>query len=300
MVFALFASRTVSAQAGGYDPNAMAFFKKVVEAHDFRPFIYYGARFGNRFGPTKPPSSRNEEIKAKAAELFRKLKRLELKFINPFQRADRIEDLDAYLSLKRACAFHPRGFWNIAVGRRVPNEVLTHPTPNIGLSAVVTPYVPGSPRPVDYEAAYIAGGLIPAPATENFALYRLPTTTENGDEQTTYVFRAEEYNIPLKDGKKREQFGIPGSLIAFEHPSCVFRGSDDFYNFCTSIKQRELVRGNYLAEVIELDGQFFALILNGMRCFENDETTRFVLVLWDLGINSDTGGNWYALTTKHP
>lgn len=307
----LFADAAAASGGRGYDPKAKAFLQEVLSAYAFRPFA--GAAFGSfvniphRFGPARTKPADRDVSAARARELYERLKRAEFELVDPLEKADDIGGLRTYRELKRRCAGYPAAYWDVPLGKEELPGAMHNP---LGPSVSSAPYVPGKPRPVDYESAQVSS--YAAVATEGFALYRIPEA--GSGESDLYVLRAEEYRVPTKSGFLYEESKLPGSVAAFEHPSCIFRASLDFTTRYeqSSLEAREFdremkdvmvhqrVKGEYLGEIVKIDEAYYVIALS---LFIRDETKEqnvpeYWLQIWELGFNESPYGKSYLMTTR--
>jgi hypothetical protein len=279
----------------GYDPDARTLLYEVLAEHQFVPWPRtFGSIFPGVFGLSEPLPEYDRRNEARALELFDALRDGKFQFVGPVERADRITRFEGYTSLKPACASHPVEFWNTADGRLVSAGELTKYKRRF--PRIVVPYTPNLPRPVDYEIAYLDGQMIAAPATEGLALYRLPLSRSGGSDDTTYVLRAEEFAVPAKSGLEAAEIGW-GIFAVFEHPSCVFRGAIDYVNRCTGVGTEQL-RDYYIAEIIRMNNDYFALTVATAFCPGSAAGPRYEIVFWDLGVSTDSGGAKFKLVQQ--
>lgn len=293
---ALTAEDSKAETGSGYDPNAMALLERVLAEHEFRPITHWGSALGHahRYGFRKANSSELDEIERESLRLFRTLSQFRFEIVEPIERGQRIRSLRLYSSLKPRCAVFPREYWDVTRGERIAREALIA---QAGPTDFIVPYAPGTPRPIDYEV-YLVDGKYYAPATRNFALYRIPDQGNSDSAQSLYMLRAEDYMVPVQNSGGRRAADLPGSLSAFEHPSCHFHGSLDFRNFYFSVGSEERdfgdvtkevtvsgdVRGEYLAEIILLDDKYYALTLSlyARQLQGAREKSDYFIFLWPL------------------
>jgi hypothetical protein len=275
------------------DPDALSFLKDVITTHDFQPYMVDLPLEAGRFAPARLDKTMAERL-TRTSELYERLRNFDFSFVAPVQQSDEIEGMTQYLRLKPACSVYPVQYWSTTLERAAPSADMAG---QVAVGSQLTPYVPNAPRPVDYEIAYQQHSMIVTPATRNFALYKLPDIHSTGTPENLYVFRAEDYLVPYADAAHRPLLSQPpGSFAAFEYPSCIFRGSVDYLNYCGD-GGRFNTEHTYLAEVIEIDQRYYTLTIFTPRCPKAEPGTYFVM-LWDLGVGSSSGGSWYGLKSQ--
>jgi hypothetical protein len=210
------------------------------------------------------------------AELIDAVAKGEFEIVEPAQRGQVIADLPGYLEVQPMCSTAPVRYWN-GIGEMSQREYerWKKRTPSD-----LTPYLPGSPRPIDYEVQF-KGSLDPyAKATANLAFYDLGVAP-TGDR--LLLFKGEDY----KTVADREASGrqLEGTLAAFEVPSCRFIGTLDYFKRCfnpTGTPVRPLDE-NSIAEIIRLRERPFAIAIWHMICEgAPGAAPSYTLVLWDL------------------
>lgn len=285
----------------GFDPDARAFLERLLSAYVFYPQDFNSLNWPGRFWVMPVRAAQAEANKQRAVKLFERLKAGDYRLIGPIERGDALSDLKTYLAMKPECAHHPYRFRNSRNGR----DIGVVDFDLYSKASAFVPYVPGKPRPIDYEIFDVTRE-VPQLATANLAFYRLPVSRAATADEQFYVLRAEEFR--KETDTEPGGSDLPSTMAAFEYPSCVFRGSIDFrkWYWLLDIEKKKVgdleydipdykeIRDEYLAEIVAIDKQYYALIISPQNL---DPRPQFELRLWDLGVGSEEDGNWYLLTT---
>jgi hypothetical protein len=210
------------------------------------------------------------------AELIDAVAKGEFEIVEPTQRGQVIADLPGYLEVQPMCSTAPVRYWS-GIGEMSQRDLEKRRKWN---SPDITPYFPGSPRPIDYEVQF-KGSLDPyARATANLAFYDLgvgPT----GDR--LLLFKGEDYTTVAN--RKASGRQLEGTLAAFEVPSCRFIGTLDYFKRCFDPTGTPVspLDENSFAQVIRLNGRPFAIAIWHMICEGVPGVApSYALVFWDL------------------
>ncbi len=234
----------------------------------------YGGYESGRFyfeGSFQFPTGHGET----ARKLLDLVKSGEFDVVPATQKGNDLEDVPDYVKDKPTCASSPIKFWN---GHAEMSAAQFERLKSKQSLKNLTPYVPGSPRPLDYETQLLGDLQIAAAATSGFAFYDL--------EGGVRVLHAEDYApIPSRSANSSR---LEGSFAAYVMPSCRFIGTLDYHNHClvrrgNPIHQRDPLS---VAGFIDLDGRPFAITVSHARCDTGKAPSSRTLFLWDVTAQS--------------
>ncbi len=191
------------------------------------------------------------------------------------QKGNDLEDVPDYVKDKPTCASSPIKYWNglsemsVAQFERLKSK---QSLKNL------TPYLPGSPRPIDYETQLRGDLQIIAAAVSNFEFYDL--------EDGFRVFYAEEY-APIAS-QSASLHRLEGSFAVYNMPSCRFIGTLDYHNHCLVRRGNPIYQRDPLsmAGIINLEGRPFAITVSHARCDTGKAPSSRTLFLWDITAQS--------------
>jgi hypothetical protein len=191
------------------------------------------------------------------------------------QKGDDLEDLPDYVKDKPACASSPIKYWNglsemsvAQIERFKSKQSLKN----------LTPYLPGSSRPIDYETQLGGDLQALAAAASNFEFYDL----DGGFR----VFHAEDY-VPIAS-QSASLHRLEGSFAVYNMPSCRFIGTLDYHNHCFVRRGNPIYQRDPLsvAGIINLEGRPFAITVSHARCDTGKAPSSRTLFLWDITAQS--------------
>lgn len=216
----------------------------------------------------------SEAHRNEAGRLLGRLTAGEFEVIAPTEEGKTLEALPGYLREKPACSAASIRYWN-GVSEMSPSQYEYLKSKG---SSNLTPYVPGTPRPIDYEIQ-IDGNLQPvAVARSSFEFYDLASRAGSG----LRLFRGEDY-APVKSDAS-SNFRLEGSFAAFEIPSCRLIGTLDYFTHCIAPRGSPIRQEDekYLAQVVRVDGKPFVVTVSHSLCDAETSPSQHVLYLWDV------------------